>query len=190
MGFFVLSDVRRWRDPRPPLIERKERLQALLSGLKDKKQLIRYVDHLETAGDAVLASACKIGLEGIISKRADAPYQSTRANTWLKAKCRLGQEVIIGGWTQEGQKLRSLIVGVHRGQGKNTKLVHVGRVGTGFSGAVMRKVLPELQKVESKTVRRDSSPRRKQHAMARPSWSLRSSSPLTGDENVQAAQAH
>src|SRR4051812_24543248 len=134
-----------------PLIERKERLHDLLSGLKDKKQLIRYVDHLETAGDAVLASACKMGLEGIISKRSDAPYQSTRANTWLKAKCRAGQEVIIGGWTQGGAKLRSLIVGVHRGRGKNKKLVPVGRVGTGFSGAVMRRVLPQLEKVESKT---------------------------------------
>jgi bifunctional non-homologous end joining protein LigD len=130
-----------------PLIERKERLQDLLSGLKDRKQLIRYVEHLETTGDAVLESACRMGLEGIISKRADAPYQSTRTNTWLKAKCRAGQEVVIGGWTQEGAKLRSLIVGYHR----NGKLVPVGRVGTGFSGAVMRRVLPQLKKVESKT---------------------------------------
>jgi bifunctional non-homologous end joining protein LigD len=153
MVFFVFDAMfADSEDLRPlPLVERKERLQTLLSGLKDRKQLIRYVDHLETAGDAVLASACQMGLEGIISKRADAPYQSTRANTWLKAKCRAGQEVIIGGWTQEGPKLRSLIVGVHRGQGKNTKLVPVGRVGTGFSAAVMRKVLPELKKVESKT---------------------------------------
>lgn len=130
-----------------PLVERKARLQELLSGLKDRKKQIRYVDHLETAGDAVLASACKMGLEGIISKRGGAPYQSTRANTWLKSKCRGGQEVIIGGWTQEGNKLRSLIVGVHRGE----KLVPVGRVGTGFSEATMRKVLPALEKVESKT---------------------------------------
>jgi len=92
-----------------------------------------------------------MGLEGIISKRGDAPYESTRSNTWLKAKCRAGEEVIIGGWTQEGMKLRSLIVGVHRGKGKNTKLVPVGRVGTGYSEAVMRRLLPELKKVESKT---------------------------------------
>jgi bifunctional non-homologous end joining protein LigD len=130
-----------------PLIERKERLQALVSELKGKKQQIRYVDHLETAGADVLASACGMGLEGIISKRSDAPYQSTRSSDWTKSKCRGGQEVIIGGWTQEGTKLRSLIVGVHRGE----KLVPVGRVGTGFSEAVMRKVLPQLKKVESKT---------------------------------------
>ncbi|HYD07332.1 MAG TPA: DNA ligase D, partial [Reyranella sp.] len=139
-------------DLRPlPLVERKARLQELLSRLKDKKKQIRYVDHLETAGDAVLASACEMGLEGIISKRRDASYQSTRNDNWRKAKCRAGQEVIIAGWTQEGTKLRSLIVGVHRGEGKNSKLVHVGRVGTGFSEATMRRLLPELKKVESKT---------------------------------------
>src|SRR4051812_42837657 len=128
-----------------PLVDRKGRLEELLSGLKDKRRQIRYVDHLETAGDAVLDSACRMHLEGIISKRIDSPYLSTRNNNWTKAKCRGGQEVIIGGWTQEGRKLRSLIVGVHRDE----KLVHVGRVGTGFSEPVMRKLLPELRKVES-----------------------------------------
>jgi bifunctional non-homologous end joining protein LigD len=127
-------------------------LQAALSeGRTQDLIFFVFVEHLETAGADVLASACKMGLEGIISKRRDAPYQSTRNSNWLKAKCRGGQEVIIGGWTQEGPKLRSLIVGVHRGHGKNSKLVPVGRVGTGFSAAVMRKVLPELKKVESKT---------------------------------------
>ena len=133
-----------------PLVDRKARLQELLSDLKDRNDQIRYVEHLETAGADVLASACKMGLEGIISKRRDVPYQSARNSNWLKAKCRGGQEVIIGGWTQEGPKLRSLVVGVHRGQGKNSKLVPVGRVGTGFSEAVMRRLLPELKKVESK----------------------------------------
>ena len=67
----------------------------------------------------MLASACRMNLEGIVSKRLDAPYRSGRSGSWTKAKCRGGQEVVIGGWTQEGRKLRSLLAGVHRGEGKH-----------------------------------------------------------------------
>jgi bifunctional non-homologous end joining protein LigD len=133
-------------DLRPlPLSERKARLKELLAGLKDKRQQIRYVEHFETAGDSVLESATRMGFEGIVSKELAAPYRSGRVGSWVKAKSRAGQEVVIGGWTQEGAKLRSLIAGVHRGK----KLVHVGRVGTGFSETVMRQVLPKLKAVES-----------------------------------------
>ncbi len=81
-----------------PLSERKARLQAILS--KAKGEHIRYVEHFETAGQAVLDSACRLDLEGIVSKRLDAPYRSGRGETWTKAKCRAGHEVVIGGWTQ------------------------------------------------------------------------------------------
>src|SRR6185295_17185771 len=87
----------------------------------------------------------------IVSKELDAPYRSGRAGSWVKTKCRAGHEVVIGGWTSEGRKLRSLLVGVHRGHGKDQKLVHVGRVGTGFSEATMRQLVPRLREVESKT---------------------------------------
>ncbi len=129
-----------------PLSQRKDALQTLLASTKAKKQTLRYVDHFETGGDAVLQSACKMHLEGIVSKELDAPYKSGRGGGWVKAKCRAGHEVVIGGWTSEGKKLRSLLAGVHRGK----KLVYVGRVGTGFSEKVMREVLPKLKAVESK----------------------------------------
>ncbi len=134
-----------------PLSDRKERLQALLEGVKGKHPGLRYVDHFETGGDAVLQSACRMHLEGIVSKELDAPYVSGRSGTWTKAKCRAGHEIVIGGWTSEGTRLRSLLAGVHRGEGRNTKLVYVGRVGTGFSEEVMRGLLPKLRAVESRT---------------------------------------
>jgi bifunctional non-homologous end joining protein LigD len=135
-------------DLRPlALRDRKARLRELVSGLKGKRPLIRYVDHFETAGDAVLESACRMHYEGIISKELDARYHSGRHGSWTKAKCRGGQEVVIGGWTMTGAKLRSLMVGVHR----DSALVYVGRVGTGFGETVMGKLLPQLKAVESKT---------------------------------------
>jgi bifunctional non-homologous end joining protein LigD len=129
-----------------PLRDRKARLKSLLARSK-LAPAVRYVDHFKTAGDAVLRSACRMHLEGIVSKRLDAPYKSGRGADWTKAKCRGGQEVVIGGWSSEGGRLRSLLAGVHRGR----KLVYVGRVGTGFGAETVRRVLPRLKEVESKT---------------------------------------
>jgi bifunctional non-homologous end joining protein LigD len=135
-------------DLRPlPLSDRKARLAEILSGLKGKHPALRYVDHFETAGDAVLQSACRMHLEGIVSKELDAPYRSGRVGSWVKTKCRAGHEVVIGGWTSEGKRLRSLLVGVHKGK----KLVYVGRVGTGFGEATVRKLWPRLKEIESDT---------------------------------------
>jgi bifunctional non-homologous end joining protein LigD len=127
-----------------PLTERKARLKALVDDLpKTAATRLRYVDHFETGGDAVLQSACRMHLEGIVSKRLDAPYRSDRSESWVKSKCRAGHEVVIGGWTGESGQLRSLLVGVHRGD----KLVYVGRVGTGFGAEKVRRVLPRLEKL-------------------------------------------
>jgi bifunctional non-homologous end joining protein LigD len=129
-----------------PLVERKSRLKALLDAQRlGAKSLIRYVEHFETAGDAVLRSACRMNLEGIISKRLSSPYRSGRGGDWTKAKCRAGHEVVIGGWTREAGQLRSLLVGVHRGK----RLVYVGRVGTGFGRDVARPLQSRLKALAS-----------------------------------------
>jgi bifunctional non-homologous end joining protein LigD len=125
-----------------PLGERKARLEKFLSAQSASSQ-IRYVAHLQSNAEAVLASACKIGLEGIISKKLDAPYASGRSDRWLKAKCRAGQEVVLGGWTTEAGTLRSLLAGVHR----DGQLVYVGRIGTGYGREVVKTLLPKLQKL-------------------------------------------
>jgi bifunctional non-homologous end joining protein LigD len=108
---------------------------------------LHYVDHYQTRGDTMLKSACGMGLEGIVSKRLDARYRSGRGDGWVKAKCRGGQEVIIAAWTTTGSKFRSLIAGVMR----EGELVHVGRIGTGFSADKVEMLLPKLKKLETKT---------------------------------------
>ena len=131
-----------------PLGERKGRLQALLGALRGKTaQRLRFVEHFETGGDAVLRSACRMSLEGIVSKRLDAPYRSGRGDAWVKAKCRAGHEVVIGGWTTTGNAFRSLIVGVFR----EGTLVHLGRVGTGFGKDKLDRLLPALKAQAAKT---------------------------------------
>ena len=134
-------------DLRPlPLSERKARLKALCDKLPAKAaRRIRYVDHFAAAGQAVLDSACRMDLEGIISKRQDAAYRSGRSETWTKAKCRAGHEVVIGGWSGDGAQVRSLLVGVER----DGALVYLGRVGTGFGRDVVARLAPKLKAVET-----------------------------------------
>lgn len=125
-----------------PLSDRKDRLKAMLA---KGPANVRYVDHFATAGDAVLQSACRMGLEGIISKRIDAPYRSGRSDTWAKSKCRQGHEVVIGGWTTTGDAFRSLIAGVYR----DGHLAHVGRIGTGFGRDKVDGLLSKLKALET-----------------------------------------
>jgi bifunctional non-homologous end joining protein LigD len=132
----------------PTLVQRKERLERLLSARKTRKaSRIRFVEHFETGGEALLRSACKLSLEGIVSKRADARYSSGRTDSWTKAKCRAGHEVVIGGWSTTGSAFRSLLVGVHRGE----HFVYVGRVGTGFSETKCRQLQPRLKAMAATT---------------------------------------
>ena len=80
-----------------PLSARKEVLEELLKHAGGTKRL-RFVPHFRSSGDAMLTAACQMHLEGVISKRLDAPYQSGRGDSWTKAKCRGGQGVVIGAW--------------------------------------------------------------------------------------------
>ncbi|HEY6418133.1 MAG TPA: DNA ligase D [Candidatus Binataceae bacterium] len=129
-----------------PLGERKTRLKNILQIPREGSALIRYVEDFDADGDAVLESARRMSLEGIVSKRIHAPYRSGRsATSWTKAKTRAGQEVVIGGWSEEGGRFRSLLVGVHR----DGHLAYIGRVGTGFGQDVVKTLLPRLKTVAS-----------------------------------------
>ena len=130
-----------------PLGERKGALQTMLGQSHARRSPLRYVEHFQSDGETVLKSACEMSLEGIVSKRLDAPYTSGRGDAWTKAKCRAGHEVVIGGWTGDGPKLRSLLAGVHRGK----QLVYIGRVGTGFGQAATKGLAARLKAAASRT---------------------------------------
>jgi bifunctional non-homologous end joining protein LigD len=128
------------------LTARKQVLEEILKHARGSKRL-RFVPHFTSHGDAMLEAACKMDMEGIISKRLDAPYRSGRGDAWTKAKCRGGQEVVIGGWRGTTAKLRSLLVGTHQ----DGKFVYMGRVGTGYTGAVAADLLKKLKPLLRKT---------------------------------------
>lgn len=120
------------RDLTPlPLTERRARLASLIEGLPDDGPL-RMSTHVTGRGPDVFENACKAGAEGIISKRADAPYRGRRSRDWRKVKCSNRQEFVIGGYSpsdKRGRPFASLLLGEMGPEG----LRYRGRVGTGFA---------------------------------------------------------
>ncbi len=136
-----------------PLVERKQRLAALLQG----SELIRYSDHLSGGGHDLLEHACRLGAEGLIAKRADQPYRSGRSTAWLKVKCEAREEVVIGGFTPlRGRRdgLGALVVG-HREDGR---LRYAGRVGTGWDEQDAKRLLTALHPLRRPTMPFDQVP--------------------------------
>ncbi|HWC29033.1 MAG TPA: non-homologous end-joining DNA ligase, partial [Dehalococcoidia bacterium] len=134
-----------------PLAERKARLASLIGQGTD---YIRYSDHIIGDGADVLASACAMKLEGVVSKRADAKYTSGRSPMWIKSKCTGEDEFVIGGYRlsdKKGRAFRSLLLGEFgKGKGED-KLIYRGRVGTGFDDQTFRTLLPQLERLRRKT---------------------------------------
>ncbi|MGE3832835.1 MAG: DNA ligase D, partial [Parvibaculaceae bacterium] len=113
------------------LSDRKRLLREVVDALPDQS-VIRYSDHMEGDGPNIFTHACRMGLEGLISKRADRPYTSGRGDDWVKSKCALSQELVIIGFvpsTAVRNAIGSLVLGYY----ENGKLVHAGRAGTGYS---------------------------------------------------------
>jgi bifunctional non-homologous end joining protein LigD len=141
--FLTGDDLRR-----RSLADRKLLLKKLIEKTYGHDQAeIRYVEHFKNGGEAVLKSACRMSLEGIVSKQAAARYVSGRTNSWSKAKCRGGHEVVIGGWNSNGNQFKSLMAGVYRGD----HLVYVGNVGTGYGAEKVARLMPKLKAAASET---------------------------------------
>lgn len=131
------------------LIDRKDALRSLFD---DAPAALRFSEHFDEDGEMILRHACRLSLEGVISKLRDGKYRSGRGRDWIKSKCSERQEFVIAGYvksTTSDTAIGSLVLG-HHAEGE---LVHAGRVGTGFSRKVAEDLYRRLHEME-----RDSSP--------------------------------
>ncbi len=157
LTYFVFDllelDGRDLRDE--PLEERKAALERILPA---RGATVRLSDHVVGGGPKFFESACKLGLEGIISKRRDAPYREGRGRDWLKVKCLGRQEFVIVGWTDpksSREHFGALLLGVRKGK----SLVYAGKVGTGFTAASLASIAPKLRALATKAPAVKNAPR-------------------------------
>jgi bifunctional non-homologous end joining protein LigD len=108
--------------------------------------VLRYSEHLAEPGDLVLQHACRLSLEGIVSKLKDAPYRSGRSKGWIKAKCVESSEFVIVGYVPSTTQ-RRLVGALALGYYARGKLVYAGRVGSGFSTAVAEDLWKRLEAI-------------------------------------------
>jgi bifunctional non-homologous end joining protein LigD len=130
-----------------PLTARRDLLEKWLAGHAGEH--VRFSTAFDADPASVLSSACRMNLEGLIAKRADAPYRSERSTSWLKLKCHQRQEFVVGGFvdrTNATGEIGSLLLGVHDDQGR---LMPVGGVGTGWDAAAARDLHRRLSRIEA-----------------------------------------
>ncbi|MEX6507140.1 DNA ligase D [Jiella sp. M17.18] len=131
-----------------PLTERKAALEGMLATAKSETLL--FSEHVAGKGPSVFKQICAAGHEGIVAKRADAPYRSGRAKSWLKVKCTKRQEFVIGGWKpsdKRGRPFSSILLGVNEGD----DFVYRGRVGSGFDETRMDELAKAFKDLARKT---------------------------------------
>src|SRR5262249_2805271 len=130
-----------------PLVERKAALKRLLGAVRTRTAPIRYSEHFDQEGSLVLEQACRMSLEGIVSKRADAPYRSGRSEAFIKTKCSNAQEFVVGGYspsTAMPRAIGALAVGYYN----KGRLIYAGRIGTGYTHAIAQDLWKRLHALE------------------------------------------
>ncbi len=151
-----------------PLTARKAALAGLLKR-NGKDGVVRYAEHFEEDGPLILRHACEMGLEGIVSKRRDAPYRSGRTDNFVKSKCRGRQELIVAGFTPSTalpQAIGALTVAVR----ENGGLRYAGRVGTGYTQRTARDLWKRLAplRAEKRPIEVPADERRKNVIWVKP----------------------
>ena len=129
------------------LLTRKEKLRDMIKGDQGP---VYFSDHTKKGGKSLLDQACEKDMEGIIAKHIDKPYSGGRGGDWVKIKCNLRQEFVIGGYTlseDQRQGFSSLILGVYEGD----ELFTVGRVGTGFTADLKSSLMTKMSPLKRKT---------------------------------------
>jgi bifunctional non-homologous end joining protein LigD len=121
--------------------------KALLKKSLRWRKPLQFVQHIEEEGEAYLDEACKRGWEGLIAKRAAAPYTKGRSRDWLKFKCSNEQELVIGGYT-DPQGARSGFGAILVGYYDGPDLHYAGKVGTGYTDQTLKELLTELKPLE------------------------------------------
>lgn len=147
-----------------PLESRKDKLRTILAG---EGPPLKMGDHVRGNGERFFAEACKMGLEGIIAKRADRPYRAGRGADWVKVKCQKRQEmVIVGATAPKGHRtgIGALLLGVREGKGYR----YAGKVGTGFSHASLDDLSKRLARIEVKAPQVEGAPRIKDARWVKP----------------------
>jgi bifunctional non-homologous end joining protein LigD len=125
-----------------PLVERKAALQKLIA-----KTAIQYSDSFELEGQELFRHACKIGLEGIVSKVRDSTYPADRSRNWLKVTCAQRETLRIAGFALEGNKWD----GIYIGREKAGKLIYAGKVDHGFTPQSEKELRSKLKPLVRKT---------------------------------------
>jgi bifunctional non-homologous end joining protein LigD len=149
------------------LEDRRAALKSLLdsAGPLTKNSRVRFSEAIRGQGPDVYANACRLGTEGIVSKRLDSPYRGDRGRDWVKTKCTLRQEMVIAGWT-DPQRSRTALGALLLGYYRSGKLQYAGKVGTGFDVKTLKDLLKRLRSLERKTPAFENPPRGAEAARA------------------------
>ena len=132
-----------------PLEQRRQALAQALRGNGDDR--LRYSEDFTDDPRSILDSACRLGLEGLIGKRAGSLYTGKRSSDWIKLKCKRRQEFVIVGYSEpKGSRssFGALLLGLHD---ENGELRYAGKVGTGFSAASLKRLHQQFQPLQRKT---------------------------------------
>lgn len=127
-----------------PLENRKAHLQKII---KPGMDLLHYSEHFASA-PGLLEKACKLGAEGLVSKNRLSHYNGRRTRDWVKSKCGLEQEFVIGGY-MPAKESRNAIGSLLLGYYKDGKLAYAGKVGTGFDVKLSREIYQRLSQMET-----------------------------------------